>query len=224
MSWRRCRAASRASGDVGEAAPVAGLDRAGEGDHTADAGQAVGGGRATGGGSGGGGPGQVLDLEAEDVGVGAEGLVELVGVHRERLDLRGFAVPGVVDLPDDAAGAAVDLEALPVVHTDSDGQVELAQAAVLEVGFEEPAVGARLGGEPGADRGEGPAEVAGGVEQVAAVAQDEVTLPVGLRVAGGAPGGGTGFDDRLESVGHRVPVGGVAVPVLEGDELADLVL
>ena len=56
-----------------------------------------------------------------------------------------------------------------------------------------------------------------------AVAEDEVALSVGLGVAGWAPRLSAGLDDGLQGVGDAVAVGGVAVPVLEPDQLADLV-
>ena len=52
------------------------------------------------------------------------------------------------------------------------------------------------------------------------MAEDEVALPVGTGVAGRSAGGGAGLDDRLQGVGDAVAVSGVAVPVLQSDELA----
>ena len=59
---------------------------------------------------------------------------------------------------------------------------------------------------------------------MAAVTEHVVALAVGLGVTGGPARRGALLDERLEGVGHRVPVGRIAVPVLETDQFADLVL
>ena len=141
----------------------------------------------------------------------------------EGLHLGGAEVPRVEQLADHAALAAVDLEAFPPVHPDGDGEVELAEAAIGVGDLEKPAVRVGLRRQSGSDGLQGAAEIPGCIEQVAAVAQDEVTLPVGLGVAGRSAGGGAGLNDGLQGVGDAVAVGGVAVPVLQPDQLADLV-
>ena len=174
-------------------------------------------------GTGGGGVDEVLDLQPEHIGVLPDGLVVLVVLDREGLHLGGAEMPGVEELAEHAALAAVDLEAFPPVHPDRHGEVELAEAAVGVGDLEEPAVRVRLRRQSGPDGLQRAAEVPGGVEHVAAVAEDQVAPPVGLGVAGRTASGGTGLDDRLQGVGHAVAVGGVGVPVLQPDQLADLV-
>ena len=51
-----------------------------------------------------------------------------------------------------------------------------------------------------------------------------VAAEVGLGVPGRLAGGGAGHDERLHRVGHRVAVGAVAVPGLEREVLAHLVV
>ena len=57
---------------------------------------------------------------------------------------------------------------------------------------------------------------------MAGVGEDEIAALVGLGIALGPPGTGALVDDGLEIVRHGVAMGGVAIPRLERDDLADL--
>jgi len=141
------------------------------------------------GGAGGGGGDQILDLEPEHIRVRTDRLVVLVVLDREGLHLRGAEVPRVEQPADHAALTAVDLEAFPPVHPDRDGEVEVAETAVRVGDLQEPAIRVSLGRQSSPNRLQRAAEVPGGVEHVAAVAEDEVALPVCLRIAGRPAGG-----------------------------------
>ena len=86
----------------------------------------------------------------------------------------------------------------------------------------EPAIGAESLGKPGLDRLDRAEEVAGGVEQVAAMRQHIVAPQIRLGIDRWLAGVGAGDDQRLHGVGHRVAMRAVAVPGLEGEMLAQL--
>ena len=77
---------------------------------------------------------------------------------------------------------AIELEAFEPVHPHRDREIEVAQRAVGEPRFDEPAIGPEPLGEPCPHLGDLAAEEAGRVDEVAAMGQHEVAAEVGLGV------------------------------------------
>ena len=69
-----------------------------------------------------------------------------------------------------------------------------------------------------------PPKIARRVDEMAAMRQHVVAAQVGLGIAGGLLRAGAGDDQRLHGIGHRVAMGAVAVPGLEREQFAHLVV
>ena len=117
---------------------------------------------------------------------------------------------------------AIELEALVPVHAYGDGQVEMAERAVGEFDIDEPAVGAealqvaRLHGNDLA------AQIACRIHEMASMRQHVILLQVGFRVVVRPAACRAPDDQRLDGVRHRVTVGRITIPGLEGQHVTHL--
>src|SRR5260370_18268593 len=124
MSWRRFRAASDASGGLGQTESIDRLHRAGDGNHRPHGSHAVL------------DPGALRGRAVEDrirktfqlslvaVGVLTQRPVELPILHREALHLARLVVPGEINLADHTAVFTENLEAFLEIPAHGNRQVE----------------------------------------------------------------------------------------------------
>src|SRR5713226_3430030 len=171
MSWRRFPAALDALRNVRQPNSIAGFHRASNGHHCPHGGDSVVNARALrrcaiqNRGS------KTLNLSLVSISVLAQRAVELPILHGETLHAASLVEPGQIELANDAAVLAIDLEALFEIAAHRNGQVEMAQTPIGEIHAHKPAVGAEPLQQAGLYAGNLPTQESGAVHQMAAVRQ-----------------------------------------------------
>src|SRR5262245_53215007 len=97
----------------------------------------------------------------------------------------------------------------------------MAECAIGEARLDEPAMGAELLGEARLDLRDLAAEIARGVDEMAAMGEHIVAPEIRLGIARGLLRLLARDGERLHRVGHRVAMGRIAIPGLEGENLPD---
>ena len=126
-----------------------------------------------------------LDLSAVEVAVRSKHSSRRSTVLVEELDVARLVEPGVIDLRRGTAILSVDLETFVPVHAHADCEIEVADRAAHEIHVDEPAVCSEALVEPRLHRSYRATEIAGQIDEMAAVGQHEIALLVRLRITPG---------------------------------------